>query len=78
MAIGLGVVLIVIGLIFALDVINADLSAIDGQTLGWILVIGGVLAVVLSLVINQQRTGSYVGGRRRVVVEERRVDDPPL
>jgi hypothetical protein len=76
MAIGLGVVLIVVGLIFALDVINADMSAVDGQALGWILVIGGVLAIVLSLIITQQRTGSYLGGRRRVV--EERVEDPPL
>ena len=75
MAIGLGIVLIIVGLIFALDVINVDMAAVDGQTLGWILIAGGVLAIVLSLVINQQRSRT----RGSTVVEERRVDpDPPL
>jgi|tagenome__1003787_1003787.scaffolds.fasta_scaffold18371088_1 hypothetical protein len=86
MTIGLGILLIVLGLIFAFGVINADMSAIDGQALGWILVLGGVLAIVLPLVIAQQRTrrtGATVveerPARRRTVVEERRVDpDPPL
>jgi uncharacterized membrane protein HdeD (DUF308 family) len=86
MTIGLGILLIVLGLIFAFDVINADMSAVDGQALGWILVLGGVLAIVLPLVISQQRarrTGSTVvedrPAPRRTVVEETRVDpDPPL
>ncbi len=68
MVIGLGIVLIVLGLIFALDVINIDTSAVDTGTLGWILLIAGVLAIVVSLVVNQQRT------RSTAVVEERRVD----
>lgn len=85
MTIGLGIVLIVLGMIFAFDVINADLSAIDGQALGWILILGGVLAIVLPLVISQQRTrraGHTVveerPARSRTVVEERRVDPDPL
>ena len=85
MTIGLGILLIVLGLIFAFDVIHADMSAIDGQALGWILVFGGILAIVLPLIIEQQRTrrtGTVVEERpvrRRRVVEERRVDpDPPL
>ena len=82
MTIGLGIVLIVVGLVFAFDVINADTSAVDGQALGWILVLGGILAIVLPLVIEQQRTrrrDTVVEDRpRRRVVEERRVDDPPL
>ena len=45
MVIGLGIVLIVLGLIFALDVINIDTSAVDTATLGWILLIAGVVAV---------------------------------
>jgi len=66
--IGLGIVLIVLGLIFALDVINVDTSVIDTGTLGWILLIAGILAIVISLVVNQQRT------RSTRVVEERRTD----
>lgn len=85
MTIGLGILLIVLGMIFAFDVINADLSAIDGQALGWILILGGVLAIVLPLVIAQQRTrraGHTVVEERpapsRTVVEERRVDTDPI
>ena len=86
MTIGLGILLIVVGLIFAFDVINVDTSAVDGQALGWILVFGGILAIVLPLMIEQQRTrrrGVVVEERparpRRTVVEERRIDpDPPL
>jgi uncharacterized membrane protein HdeD (DUF308 family) len=70
MAIGLGIVLIVLGLILVLDVVNFDTSVIDTSTLGWILLIAGALAIVISLVVNQQRT------RSTTVVEERR-DLPP-
>lgn len=65
MAIGLGIILVAAGLILLLDVVNVDLSAINDHALGGILLGVGVLAIVLSLVINQQRT-------RRTVVEERR------
>ena len=69
MGIGLGVVLIVLGLIFGLDVVRIpgldDYVATD--TLGWILVAAGVLAIVLGLVMNKQR-----GETRHV--EERHVD----
>jgi uncharacterized membrane protein HdeD (DUF308 family) len=85
MTIGLGILLIVVGLVFAFDVINADTSAVNGHALGWILVLGGILAIVLPLVIEQMRT-SRTGRtvveerpvRSRRVVEERQVEDPPL
>jgi uncharacterized membrane protein HdeD (DUF308 family) len=50
MYIGLGIVLLVAGLILALDVITVDLSFVDDSALGWILILAGVLAIVLSLV----------------------------
>jgi hypothetical protein len=86
MTIGIGVLLIVVGLIFALDVVHVHSSAIDGQALGWILVLGGILAIVLPLLIEQMRTTRRADRtvveerpvRSRRVVEERRVDDPPL
>lgn len=71
MAIGLGIVLIVVGLILVLDVVNIDTSVVDTSTLGWILLIAGVLAIVVSLIVNQQRT-------RTTVVEEHRGTRPPL
>ncbi|KAA1427902.1 DUF6458 family protein [Nocardioides antri] len=71
MAIGLGIVLIVIGLILVLDVVNVDTSVIDTAPLGWILLVAGALAIIISLVVNQQRT-------RSTIVEERRDARPPL
>ena len=84
MTIGLGILLIVVGLVFAFDVINADTSAVNGHALGWILVLGGILAIVLPLVIEQMRTRRTATvveerpARSRRVVEERRIEDPPL
>ena len=65
MAIGLGIVLLVLGLILALDVVQVDLDFIDDGALGTILIVAGVLAIVLSLIVSQQRS-------RSTVVEERR------
>jgi uncharacterized membrane protein HdeD (DUF308 family) len=70
MAIGLGIVLIVLGLVFVLDVLNVDTAAVETGTLGWILLVVGALAIVISLVLNQQRS------RSTTVVDERR-DLPP-
>lgn len=74
MGIGLGIVLLLIGLVLAFDVVKVSAinNVIDTNTLGVILIIVGILAIVLALVMNQQRT------RRSAVVEERRVVDPPL
>ena len=70
MGIGLGIVFLVIGLILVLNVVQFDLSFIDDVALGWILLIVGVLAIVLALVMNNQRS-------RTRHVEERRYDGPP-
>jgi len=71
MGIGLGIVLIVLGLIFGLGVVHTPGldDYVATETLGWILLAAGVLAVVLALVMNKQR-----GETRHV--EERRVDPP--
>ena len=70
MGIGVGIVLIVIGaiLLFALDV---DLPFVSDDTLGLILLLVGVLAVVLALVMNAQRS------RTRHVQETRYTGPPP-
>ncbi len=65
MVIGLGIILIVAGLIFAFDVVNIDTTAVDTETLGWILLVAGILAIVISLVVNQQRTRSTTMVERR-------------
>jgi uncharacterized membrane protein HdeD (DUF308 family) len=56
MGIGLGIVLLVAGLILVADVINVSTPVVDEVTLGWILLIAGVIALVFALVINTQRT----------------------
>lgn len=72
MGIGLGVVLLLIGLIFVLNVVHLP-SSVDNvvatNTLGWILILVGVLAIILALVMNAQRS------RQTTRVEERRIDD---
>jgi uncharacterized membrane protein HdeD (DUF308 family) len=70
MGIGLGVVLLVLGLILVLRVVQFDLQFIDDVALGWIFLIAGILAIVLALVMNKQRSQTRH-------VEERRYDGPP-
>ncbi|WP_121254360.1 DUF6458 family protein [Nocardioides ferulae] len=67
MGIGLGIVLLAIGLILALDVVNVGTSVLDEGPLGWILIVVGALAIVLALVMNQQRS-------RTTHVQERRYE----
>lgn len=57
MGIGLGIVLLVIGAILAFAV-DYSFSGIDMQTIGYILMAAGVLALLLGLVINTQRTNT--------------------
>ena len=67
MGLGLGITLIVLGLVFVTGVIEYDISFVEDQTLGWILLAAGVLTLVLGLVMNQQRN-------RTRHVEEHHVD----
>ena len=69
MGIGIGIVLLVIGLILALGAIDLPAGiddAVASETLGWIFLVVGVLAIVLALVMNQQRS------RTTTVVDDRR------
>lgn len=70
MGIGIGIVLLVIGLVLvtgAVDLPQSIDNAVAGDTLGWIFVVVGALAIVLALVMNQQRS-------RTTHVEERRIE----
>jgi len=67
MAIGLGIVLLVLGLVLDLDVVNLDIKHVDDHALGTILIVAGVLAIILSLIVNAQRS------RTSTVVEDRRL-----
>jgi hypothetical protein len=66
MGLGVGIFLVVLGLIFLLDVINVDLPAIEDTTLGWILLLAGIAAIVLGLIASRNA--------RTRTVEERRID----
>lgn len=65
MGIGLGIVLLVVGAILYWAV-EVNIPGVSDNTLGIILMVVGALAIVLALVINQQRT------RRTTVVDDRR------
>ena len=64
MGVGVGVVLLVVGAILYWAV-EVDIPGVSDNTLGIILMVVGVIAIVLALIINQQRS-------RTTVVEERR------
>lgn len=70
MGIGVGIVLLVLGLILVLNVVSFDIGFVDDMALGWIFLIVGILAIVLALVMNKQRSETRH-------VEERRYDGPP-
>jgi UPF0716 family protein affecting phage T7 exclusion len=55
MAIGIGVVLLVVGAVLAFAV-NADVAGIDIHIIGWILMAGGLLSLIIGLVIQLPRS----------------------
>ena len=69
MGIGIGILLLVIGLILLLGVIEDYPDAIENvveiETLGWICLIVGILAILLAMVMNHQRS-------KTTHIEERR------
>jgi hypothetical protein len=68
MGIGLGILLIVAGAIL-LWAVEFDLQFLDDNALGMILLVAGILAVILAVVMNAQRS------RSKHTVEERRPGD---
>ena len=75
MGIGLGILLLVLGLIllFAIKEFPDSIQeVVDPTTVGWILVIAGVLALVLGLVMNNQRSRTTHVEERRDLDEESR------
>lgn len=70
MYIGLGILLLVAGMVLRFDVLTIDLDYVNDDTLGLILLIAGVLAIVLSLIYAPP-------WRRRTAVEHTHVDPPP-
>jgi ABC-type xylose transport system permease subunit len=69
MGIGVGIVLGVLGLILLTGTIQVDLPFIEDYTLGWILVVAAIVAILLALT---------VGRRGGTTVVERDVPGPPV
>ena len=78
MYIGLGIFLLVLGLIFALDVITVDIQGINEGSLGAILIICGLIAIGLSLYLNDRYRRRRTIVDDRPVVERRVVEDAPV
>jgi hypothetical protein len=72
MYIGGGIFLIVLGGILSFGV-KDHVNNFDLGTIGWVLIAGGILAIVLSFVINSQRTNTS----HTEVVERRDIGNPP-
>jgi uncharacterized protein YacL len=83
MGFGLGIALLVIGLIFALAV-NVQLSGINIDMLGWILVLGGVIVIGLTAIqLNTRRratavrTTTHPDGSQTYTERRSEMDPPP-
>lgn len=55
MAIGTGIFLMVVGAVLTFA-INASVEAVDLAAVGWICMIAGAAAIVISLIVNAQST----------------------
>jgi Domain of unknown function (DUF6458) len=66
MGIGVSIFLIAVGAVLAFAV-NAEVSGLDIQVVGWILLVVGAVGILLSLLF----WSSWGGWGRREVVEER-------
>ena len=75
MGIGVSLILIAIGAILAFAV-NAEVSGLEVQTIGWILLVVGIVGALLSLIFWSSWGGWGGGSRRREVVYDDRVGPP--
>lgn len=73
MGIGASIFLIALGLILALAV-DFDISGLDINTIGWILVVVGIVGLIMTALVFAPRRRRAVP-RDADVVEERRVYD---
>ncbi len=76
MGIGVSIFLIAVGAILAFAV-SADVSGLDIEVIGWILLVIGILGLVLSVIFWSSWGGPGYFGRRRTYVEEGPPPGPP-
>jgi hypothetical protein len=62
MYIGLGIFLIIVGAILTFA-LHASVDAVNLGMVGWICMVAGVLAIVLSLVVTRRTTAGYSARR---------------
>jgi Domain of unknown function (DUF6458) len=72
MGIGVALILIAVGAILAFAV-NTEVSGIEIETVGWILLVVGIIGAILSMIFWSS-WGGVGGSRRREVVYD---DRPP-
>ncbi len=68
MGIGVSIFLVALGAILAFAV-NAEVSGLDVQTVGWILLAVGIVGLVLSMIFWSS-WGGFAGSRRTTYVED--------
>ena len=74
MGLGVGLILAAVGAVLAFAV-NTEVSGVNIHTVGWILLIVGIIGVVLSMIFWSSWAGpGYFSGRRRTTTT---VDDGP-
>ena len=71
MGIGVSIFLIAVGAILAFAV-NTEVAGLDIQTVGWILLVVGIIGIVLSMIFWSSWGGPGYRARRRTYV-----DGPP-
>ncbi|MBD0349139.1 MAG: hypothetical protein ICV59_08300 [Thermoleophilia bacterium] len=76
MGVGVSIFLIAVGAILAFAV-SAEVSGLDIEVIGWILLVIGILGLVLSVIFWSSWGGPGYFGRRRTYVEEGPPPGPP-
>jgi len=76
MGLGVGLILSAVGAVLAFAV-NATVSGVDIHTIGWILLIVGIVGILLSLIFWSSWAGPGYFSRRRTVYDEGPVGGPP-
>ncbi|MFL5916518.1 MAG: DUF6458 family protein [Gaiellaceae bacterium] len=77
MGLGVGLILSAVGAVLAFAV-NATVSGVDIHTIGWILLIVGIVGILLSLVFWSSWAGpGYFSRRRTAYYDEGPAGGPP-
>jgi Domain of unknown function (DUF6458) len=73
MGLGLGIFLIVVGAVLTFTDLVDDAVNTNLDVLGWIFIVGGVLALIVGMIMNAQRANTS----HTAVVERRETGVPP-